>query len=157
MERLHPPLELLIVDDSPTDVLMTREGFDYARVSSHLNIVGDGVEAMDFLHHRGAYANAPRPDLILLDLNMPRMDGREVLAQIKASAELSSIPVVVWSTSKADEDIRKSYELQANCFISKPAGFDDFLHAIESIKEFWLTSVTLPHSAMRTQNCQGLQ
>jgi two-component system response regulator len=147
MERSNPPIELLIVDDSPTDVLMTQEGLDYAHVSSHLNVVEDGVEAMDFLHHRGHYEDAPRPDLILLDLNMPRMDGREVLANIKTDAQLCSIPVVVWSSSKAEDDVRRSYELQANCFISKPDGFSQFLQAIESIKAFWLTSVTLPHSA----------
>lgn len=157
MERSLATFELLLVDDSPTDVLMTREGLDYAQVPSHLNIVEDGVEALDFLNHRGAYADAPRPDLILLDLNMPRMDGREVLARIKTDRDLSTIPVVVWSTSDAEEDIQRSYELQANCFITKPAALEDFLHAIASIKAFWLTSVALPHSAIGAEKGRNLQ
>jgi CheY-like chemotaxis protein len=138
------PIEILLVEDNPADVRLTREALMEQKLFTNLSVVGDGVEAMEFLHREGQFAKAPRPDLILLDLNLPRKDGREVLKEIKADLALRSIPVVVLTISKAEEDVMKAYSLQANCFISKPVDLSQFLHVVQSIKEFWLTIVRLP-------------
>jgi two-component system, chemotaxis family, response regulator Rcp1 len=138
------PLEILLVEDNPADVRLTQEAFREGKIHNKLVVAKDGVEAMDFLHRRGQYANAVRPDLILLDLNLPRKDGREVLAEIKADPELMRIPVVVLTTSRAEMDIVKTYNLHCNCYIVKPVDLDQFIHVIQSIENFWLAAVTLP-------------
>ena len=138
------PVELLLVEDSPADVLMTKEGLARAKVHNKLTVVRDGVEALAFLRHEDPFTKATRPDLILLDLNLPRKDGREVLAEIKTDPSLRSIPVVILTTSKAEEDILRAYDLQANCYISKPVDLSQFLHVVKSIQDFWLTIVRLP-------------
>jgi chemotaxis family two-component system response regulator Rcp1 len=138
------PIEILLVEDSPSDAELTREAMSEGKIANRLSHVVDGVEAMAFLRRQGAYANAARPDLILLDLNLPRKDGREVLAELKQDLALQSIPVVVLTTSQADEDVLRSYELHANCFITKPVDFQQFLRVVKSIESFWLTVVTLP-------------
>ena len=138
------PLEVLLVEDSPGDVRLTKEAFRDANSSIHLNVAADGVEAMAFLRHEGNHAHVPRPDLILLDLNLPKMDGREVLAHIKEDASLKLIPTVILTTSDAEADIVKSYELQANCYLSKPVQLDAFEALVKSINDFWLTKVKLP-------------
>jgi len=132
------------IEDSASDVRLTREAMDSAKVLNNLNVVGDGVEAMNYLRREGKYANAPRPDLILLDLNMPRKDGREVLAEVKGDPDLKRIPVVILTVSKAEEDVLKAYNLHANCYISKPVNLAQFLKVVESIESFWLTIVELP-------------
>lgn len=136
--------EVLLVEDSPGDVRLTREAFRDADVGINLSVASDGVEAMAFLRREGAHANAPRPDLILLDLNLPKMDGREVLARIKADTSLRTIPTVILTTSEAQEDIAKSYQLQVNCYLSKPAQWDAFAGLVRNIIDFWLTKVKLP-------------
>jgi len=136
--------EVLLVEDSPGDVRLTREAFADAKVHINLNVASDGIEAMAFLRREGEYANVPRPDLILLDLNLPKKDGREVLGEIKESADLKSIPVVVLTTSAAEEDILRSYRLHANCYITKPVDLDGFLKVVQSIDSFWLSVVQLP-------------
>jgi CheY-like chemotaxis protein len=138
------PLEVLLVEDSPGDVRLTKEAFRDANSSIHLNVAADGVEAMAFLRHQGIHAHVPRPDLILLDLNLPKMDGREVLAHIKEDSGLKLIPTVILTTSDAEADIVKSYELQANCYLSKPVQLDAFEALVKSINDFWLTKVKLP-------------
>jgi chemotaxis family two-component system response regulator Rcp1 len=138
------PAEILLVEDNPGDVELTREGFESAKVRNHLNVVPDGMEAIEFLRRRGRYADAPRPDLILLDLNLPRKDGREVLAEIKADDDLKMIPVVILTTSKADEDIVRTYKLNANCYITKPVDFAGFEKIVQSIELFWFSVVVLP-------------
>jgi chemotaxis family two-component system response regulator Rcp1 len=138
------PKEVLLVEDSPGDVRLTKEAFRDANSSVHLHVVSDGVEAMAFLRREGAQVRAPRPDLILLDLNLPKMDGREVLANIKEDASLKTIPTVILTTSEAEADILKSYQLQANCYLSKPAQLDAFESLVKSINDFWLTKVKLP-------------
>lgn len=138
------PIDILLVEDSPTDVLMTREALEFSKVMNRLFTVEDGVQAMEFLRRKGKYAEVPRPDLVLLDLNLPRKGGREVLAEIKADPALKSIPVVILSTSKADEDIAKSYDLHANCYVAKPVEFYKFAEVIQSIREFWFGVVSLP-------------
>jgi chemotaxis family two-component system response regulator Rcp1 len=138
------PIEVLLVEDSPGDVRLTQEAFHDANRAVDLHVATDGIEAMAFLHREGAHAHARRPDLILLDLNLPRMDGREVLAQIKKDANLKTIPTIVLTTSQAEEDIVKSYQLQANCYLSKPVQFDAFESLVRSINDFWLTKVKLP-------------
>ena len=138
------PLEVLLVEDSPGDVRLTREAFRDAQAFIHLHVAFDGVDAMEFLHRQGAHVGAPRPDFILLDLNLPRMDGREVLAQIKEDDSLKMIPVVILTTSEDEADIVKSYELQANCYLKKPVEFEAFEKLVRSINEFWLTTVRLP-------------
>jgi CheY-like chemotaxis protein len=143
-EAVGRPIDILLVEDNPGDVRLTREALKDAKVRNNLYTVGDGVEAMAFLHREGEYADVPRPDVILLDLNMPRMDGRETLAQIKADRELRRIPVVILTVSQAEEDIVRSYDLHANCYITKPVDLDDFLAVVESIQDFWLTIVKLP-------------
>ena len=137
-------IEILLVEDSPADILITREAFQDARLMNTIHVVEDGVQALEFLRREGNYASAPRPDLILLDLNLPRKNGREVLAEIKETAEFKSIPVVVLTTSNADEDILKAYDLHANCYVIKPVGFDNFLKAVQSIENFWFSVVVLP-------------
>jgi CheY-like chemotaxis protein len=124
--------------------LLTREAFDQNRIVNAIHVAEDGIQAMDFLYRRGAFASAPRPDLILLDLNLPRKNGREVLAEIKADPDLRSIPIVVLTTSNAEEDIIKAYNLNANCYVVKPVGFDNFMQAMQSIRHFWFSVVTLP-------------
>jgi two-component system, chemotaxis family, response regulator Rcp1 len=138
------PLEVLLVEDSPGDVRLTQEAFHAANIAVHLNVVTDGVEAMAFLRHEGAFADAPRPDLTLLDLNMPRMDGRQTLALIKNDASLKTIPVVILTTSDEEGDIAKSYELHANCYLRKPVQLNAFESLVKSINDFWLTKATLP-------------
>jgi two-component system, chemotaxis family, response regulator Rcp1 len=138
------PLEILLVEDNPADVRLTEEAFREGKIHNTLVVARDGVEAMDFLHRRGKYADAVRPDLILLDLNLPRKDGREVLAEIKADPDLRRIPVVVLTTSRAEMDIVRSYNLHANCYVVKPVDLDQFIGIIQSIESFWLTAVMLP-------------
>ena len=140
--RTH--MEVLLVEDSPGDVRLTQEAFRDANGSIRLHVASDGVEAMAFLRHEGARAAAPRPDLILLDLNLPKMDGREVLARIKAHGSLKTIPTVILTTSESEADIVKSYQLQANCYLSKPVQLDAFESLVGSINDFWLTKVKLP-------------
>jgi len=137
-------IEILLVEDSPADILLTREAFQHNKIVNAIHVAEDGIQAMDFLYKRGAYASAPRPDLILLDLNLPRKNGREVLAEIKADPDLRSIPIVVLTTSNADEDILRAYNLNANCYVVKPVGFDNFMQAMQSIRHFWFSVVTLP-------------
>jgi chemotaxis family two-component system response regulator Rcp1 len=138
------PTDVLLVEDSPGDVRLTREAFQDANPAVNLHVAMDGVEAMAFLHHEGQYADAPRPDFILLDLNLPRMDGREVLAHIKDDASLRTIPTVILTTSEADADILKSYELNANAYLRKPVTLEAFEALVRSINDFWLTKVLLP-------------
>lgn len=138
------PIEILLVEDSPSDTELTLEALKDFKVRNHVSVVEDGVQAMDFLRRRGPYAGAPRPDLIMLDLNLPRRDGREVLADIKRDEHLKSIPIVVLTTSRADQDILRAYQLNANCYINKPVDFNQFLEVIRSIESFWLCVVTLP-------------
>ncbi len=140
-------VEILLVEDNPGDARLAKEALKEAKVRNSLHWVEDGVEAMTFLHRQGKYADAPRPDVILLDLNMPRMNGREVLAEIKGDEKLRRIPVVILTVSKAEEDILKSYDLNANCYVTKPLNLDQFMKVVRSIEEFWLTVVTLPPNA----------
>ncbi len=144
MEPTIRPIEILLVEDSPSDVKLTIEVLNQAKIANRVSRVEDGAAAMEFLRHEGEFKDAPRPDLILLDLNLPRKDGREVLAELKNDSDLSTIPVVVLTTSKAEQDILRSYELHANCYITKPVGFAGFLDVIQSIEKFWLAVVTLP-------------
>jgi two-component system, chemotaxis family, response regulator Rcp1 len=139
------PIEVLLVEDSPGDVRLTREAFKDAKVHINLHVATDGAHAMEFLNREGEHANAPRPDLVLLDLNLPKKDGREVLQEIKESPTLKSIPVVILTTSSSEADILKSYRLHANCYITKPVGLDGFLTVVKSIDNFWLSVVKLPH------------
>jgi two-component system, chemotaxis family, response regulator Rcp1 len=138
------PMEVLLVEDSPGDVRLTQEAFRDANPSIHLHVVSDGVEAMAFLRREETYVHKPRPDIILLDLNLPRMDGREVLAHIKEHDSLKTIPIVILTTSDSEADIVKCYQLQANCYLSKPVQLDAFESLVKSINDFWLTKVKLP-------------
>ena len=146
MEAHGTPVKILLVEDNPADVRLTIEALKEGKITNRLNVARDGVEALDFLQRRGAFADAPRPDLVLLDLNLPKKDGREVLAEIKRDADLKRIPVVVLTTSQAEEDILKSYNLHANCFISKPVDLEQFIAVVRTIEDFWLTVVSLPRS-----------
>jgi chemotaxis family two-component system response regulator Rcp1 len=137
-------IDVLLVEDSPGDVRLTREAFKDAKMYLNLHVASDGAEAMAFLNREGDHANAPRPDLILLDLNLPKKDGREVLREIKESSMLKSIPVVILTTSASDADILRSYLLHANCYITKPVGLEGFLEVVKSIDNFWLSVVKLP-------------
>ena len=137
-------IEVLLVDDSPGDVRLMQEAFRDADSAIRLRVARDGVEAMEVLQHTGLHADAPRPDLILLDLNLPKMDGREVLTRIKTDASLKSIPTLILTTSTAEADIVKSYQLQANCYLSKPVQLEAFDNLVRSINDFWLTNVRLP-------------
>ncbi|HKU72217.1 MAG TPA: response regulator [Burkholderiales bacterium] len=143
-ERAAPPVEILLVEDNPGDVRLTREALKEGKVYSNLHWAKDGVEALQFLKREGKHDTAPRPDIILLDLNLPKKDGREVLAVIKKDSVLKHIPVVVLTTSEAEEDVLKSYELHANCYVTKPVDLEKFIHVVQSIDRFWLTVVTLP-------------
>jgi len=138
------PAEILLVEDSPGDARLTREALAEGKLKNVLHLVEDGEQALAFLRGEDGYADAPRPDLVLLDLNLPRVDGREVLAEMKADPDLKRIPVVVLTTSSADEDVLRAYELAANCYITKPVDLDKFLGVVRSIEEFWLTVVRLP-------------
>jgi two-component system, chemotaxis family, response regulator Rcp1 len=138
------PVEILLVEDSPGDVRLTQEAFKDAKVHINLHVASDGAEAMAFLKHEGEHAGDPRPDLILLDLNLPKKDGRAVLAEIKGDPSLQTIPVVILTTSASEADILKSYLLHANCYITKPVNLDGFLRVVKSIDNFWLTVVKLP-------------
>jgi CheY-like chemotaxis protein len=138
------PVAILLVEDNPGDVRLTREALKEAKVRNHLSVAGDGIEALAFLRREGVYSAAPRPDIVLLDLNLPKKDGRQVLAEVKADPELRRIPIVILTTSKAEEDVLKTYDLHANCFIAKPVGFDQFVKVVQSIEHFWLSIVTLP-------------
>ncbi|WP_448873043.1 response regulator [Desulfobulbus propionicus] len=141
------PVEILLVEDNPGDVRLTIEGLKEGKVKNNLSVVEDGVEAMAFLRKEGKYADAVQPDLILLDLNLPKKDGREVLTEIKSDKDLWHIPVVVLTTSKAEQDILKAYSLHANCYITKPVDLDQFISVVESIEDFWFTIVKLPRDA----------
>jgi chemotaxis family two-component system response regulator Rcp1 len=138
------PIEILLVEDSPSDAALTIEALKQGRIANRLSHVDDGVEALDFLRQHNKYADAPRPDLIMLDLNLPRKDGREVLAEIKNDPDLKIIPIIVLTTSRSDKDILQSYQLNCNCYITKPVDFTHFIEVIKSIENFWLTVVTLP-------------
>ena len=138
------PIEILLVEDNAGDVRLTQEALKEGKVRNHLNVARDGVEALAFLRRQGQYADSPRPDLILLDLNLPKKDGRDVLREIKKEEALRRIPVVVLTTSKAEEDIVKTYELHANCYITKPVDLEQFIAVVKSIDDFWLTVVRLP-------------
>ena len=138
------PIEILLVEDNPGDVRLTQEALKESKVTNNLHVAEDGIEALDFLYHKGDHTDAPRPDLILLDLNLPKKDGRELLEDIKADEELKRIPVVVLTTSKAEEDIYRMYDQHANCYITKPIDFDQFIEVVKSIEDFWLTIVKLP-------------
>jgi CheY-like chemotaxis protein len=138
------PVEILLVEDSPSDAALTREALEKGKIANNLNCVGDGVEALEYLYRKGEFANAKRPDLIMLDLNMPRKDGKEVLKEIKSDPSLKTIPVIVLTTSHAEQDILQSYRLNANCYITKPVDFKSFIDVVKSIEQFWLSVVTLP-------------
>jgi CheY-like chemotaxis protein len=143
--RIGSPVEILLVEDNEGDARLAKEALRESKMRNTLYHVSDGVEAMEFLHQEGQYAQVPRPDLILLDLNLPRMDGREVLAIIKNDANLKRIPVVILTTSSSEADVFKSYNLHANCYITKPIDLNQFIKVVKSIKDFWLTIVKLPN------------
>ena len=143
-ERAAPPVEILLVEDNPGDVRLTQEALKEGKVYNNLHWTKDGVEALEFLHRQGKYADAPRPDIILLDLNLPKKDGREVLSEIKQDPELRAIPVVILTTSQAEEDVLRSYDLHANCYVTKPVDLEKFIVVVQSIDRFWLNVVTLP-------------
>jgi two-component system, chemotaxis family, response regulator Rcp1 len=138
------PIDILLVEDNPGDVRLTIEALKDGKVRNRLNVAADGVEALAFLRREGKYADAPRPDVILLDLNLPKKDGREVLAEIKEDEELRRIPVVVLTTSSSEQDILRTYNLHANCYITKPVDLDQFIQVVRGIEDFWLTIVKLP-------------
>ena len=143
-KKNYREIEILLVEDNPGDARLTKEALAEGKVLNHMSVVEDGVFALAYLRKEGQFANARRPDIILLDLNLPRMDGRELLAIIKVDTDLKCIPVVVLTTSKAEEDIFKSYDLHANCFITKPVDLEQFIKVVRSIEEFWFTVVKLP-------------
>jgi two-component system, chemotaxis family, response regulator Rcp1 len=143
------PIEVLLVEDNLGDVRLTQEAFREANPAIHLHVASDGVEAMTFLRRERAHAQSPRPDLILLDLNLPRMDGRQVLAQVKADSDLKTIPTIILTTSEAEADIMKSYQLQANCYLTKPVQLEAFEALVKSINDFWLTTARLPNQGAR--------
>ncbi|WP_320045251.1 response regulator [uncultured Desulfobacter sp.] len=146
MEPTNPKTAtILLVEDNPGDAELAREALENSKFINQLHVAEDGVQAMDFLHRQGPYADAPRPDIILLDLNLPKKDGREVLAEIKSDEKLKTIPVVILTSSKADEDVIRSYKLHANCYITKPLNVARFFNVVNNIKEFWMSIVVLPH------------
>lgn len=147
--RSGKPIEILLVEDNGADVRLTKEALKEGKVLNNLSVVANGVEAIDFLHRKGKYADSPHPDLILLDLNLPKKNGYEVLGEIKNDPDLKRIPVVVLTISKSEEDIMKSYNLHANCYISKPVGLDKFIKVVKSVEDFWLTIVKLPPDGMK--------
>ncbi len=138
------PVQLLLIEDNPGDVRLTREALKNSEINVHLSVARDGVEAMDFLRRSGRFADAPKPDLVLLDLNLPRKNGREVLSEIKSDPELKRIPVLIMTTSRAEQDVNRAYHLNANCYITKPMDLDEFLRIVKAIEDFWLKTVTLP-------------
>jgi chemotaxis family two-component system response regulator Rcp1 len=144
VQALGKTVEILLVEDNPGDVRLTQEALKEGKVSNNLSVVPDGAEAMAFVRRQGKYANAPHPDLVLLDLNLPKKDGREVLAEMKGDENLKRIPVVVLTTSDSEKDILRSYNLHANCYITKPVDLDKFITVVKSIEDFWLTIVKLP-------------
>ena len=144
MVERNGPIEILLVEDNPGDVRLTKEALKEGKVYSNLHWAKDGVEAMEYLRKQGKYAAVPRPDIILLDLNLPRKDGREVLEEIKSDSSLKRIPVVVLTTSKAEEDVLRTYNLHANCYVTKPVDLEKFMVVVKTIDSFWLTVVTLP-------------
>jgi chemotaxis family two-component system response regulator Rcp1 len=143
-ERAGLPVEILLVEDNPGDVRLTQEALKEGKVYNNLHWAKDGVEALEFLQRRGKHANAPRPDIILLDLNLPKKDGRQVLSEIKSDEALRPIPVVILTTSQAEEDVLRSYDLHANCYVTKPVDLEKFMTVVQSIDRFWLTIATLP-------------
>ena len=144
--ELGRPVEILLVEDNPGDAELTAEALRHGKVYNQMHVVEDGEAAMAFLRHEGKYPDVPRPDVILLDLNLPRKDGREVLAEIKADDELKQIPVIVLTTSEAEEDILRAYNLAVNCYITKPVDLDQFIKVVKAIEDFWFTVVKLPPS-----------
>lgn len=142
--ELGRPVHILLVEDNPGDVELTKQGLKEGKVSVHLDVVVDGAQAMAFLRQQGRYTDVERPDIVLLDLNLPGKDGREVLAEIRNDSELEMIPIAVLTTSDADEDILQAYKLKANCYITKPVDFDQFVKIVHQIKAFWFTIVSLP-------------
>lgn len=144
VEEVGRPVEFLLVEDNPGDVRLTKEALKDSKVRNNLNILGDGISALSFLRRESPYENAPRPDIILLDLNLPRMDGRELLSHIKADPKLKRIPVVVITSSEAEQDILRTYDLHVNCYVTKPVDLDQFIKVVQSIETFWLTIVQLP-------------
>lgn len=144
VEQKVRPIEILLVEDNPADVRLTMETIKDYKVKNRLEVVGNGIDAMDFLRKKGKFADKMRPDLIILDLNLPGKDGREVLAEIKADPDLCRIPVVVLTSSEAEQDIIKAYDLHVNCYITKPVGLPQFVKVVKSIEDFWLTIVRLP-------------
>jgi two-component system, chemotaxis family, response regulator Rcp1 len=142
--RQGRPIEILLVEDNPADVRLTREALTEGKVRNNLHVAADGVTALDFLRRQGPHAGAPRPDLVLLDLNLPKKNGREILAEIKQDEDLRRIPVVVLTTSEDEEDILRSYQLHANCYVTKPVGLEQFLAVVRQIDSFWLEVVKLP-------------
>jgi len=146
MDELHEQIKILLVEDSPADVRLTIEAFKQTKVLNKLNVVGDGVKAIGYLRKKGEYANAPQPDLILLDLNLPKKSGQEVLKEIKEDENLRRIPVVVLTMSRDEVDVLNSYNLHANCYITKPVDFPKFMEVIKAIENFWLTIVKLPNN-----------
>ena len=145
MTQAPAPIDILLVEDDPGDVLMTREAFAHHKIRNPLHVAEDGVEALRFLKREGPFGEAPRPGLILLDLNLPRKDGRELLGEIKQDPGLRTIPVVVLTTSEAEEDILRSYDLHANAYVTKPVDFEKFVEVVRKIDDFWVTVVKLPH------------
>jgi chemotaxis family two-component system response regulator Rcp1 len=143
-ETFPKPIDILLVEDNPGDVRLTREALAEGKVLNNLHVAQDGLEAMEYLFQKGKFAQAVRPDIILLDLNLPKKDGREVLAEIKSDPSLRRIPVVILTTSKAEEDVLKTYDLHANCYITKPVDLDQFIGVVQSVEEFWFTIVKLP-------------
>jgi CheY-like chemotaxis protein len=143
------PIEVLLVEDDPGDVLLIREAFDDNKVANRLHVVADGVEALEFMRQQGGYGDAPRPDLVLLDLNLPRKDGREVLAEVKNDDALRTIPIVVLTTSQAEEDVLRSYDLHANAYVTKPVDFDRFIGVVRQIDQFFVSVVKLPTHSRR--------
>ena len=137
-------IDILLVEDNPGDIDLTREALDEAKVLNRLHVAEDGEQALDFVFRRGQFVDAPRPDLILLDLNLPKRDGREVLEEIRSAPEVTDIPIVILTSSQAEEDIVRAYRLHANCYITKPVNFVQFLKIIHAIEDFWLTIVKLP-------------
>jgi len=144
MKNSVAPINILLVEDNPGDARLAVEALTEGKITNNISIVQDGIEAISFLRRETGYSDAPRPDLIFLDLNLPKMNGKDVLAAIKKDSELKRIPVIILTTSDADRDISATYELQANCYITKPVGFDQFFNVIQSVENFWLTVVRLP-------------
>jgi CheY-like chemotaxis protein len=141
----YRPIEILLVEDNPGDIRLTQEAARETKVFSNMHVVTNGLDAMAFLHREGRFGDVPRPDLILLDLNMPGMDGREVLRRVKSDATLRRIPVVIVTSSQAEEDVLRAYDLQANCYVTKPVDLDQFIKVVKNIESFWLTIVKLPN------------